>query len=152
MACPIFNAQEKESYILKINWIVNTFILNESSKHPKLTLKASSTSSISYSSNRSKYLINFDLSIVLILQNDSGNYFSSTTIVASLTSHVAKKGNLPTHVFINSREDLEHDSIIMCEQIRTIDKSKLIRYLDRLDEYEMVNFLFLLREMSVMQL
>ena len=66
MACPIFNAQEKESYILKINWIVNTFILNESSKHPKLTLKASSTSSISYSSNRSKYLINFDLSIVLI--------------------------------------------------------------------------------------
>ena len=64
-------------------------------------------------------------------------YFSSTTIVASLTSHVAKKGNLPTHVFINSREDLEHDSIIMCEQIRTIDKSKLIRYLDRLDEYEM---------------
>ena len=48
-----------------------------------------------------------------------------------------KKGNLPTHVFINSREDLEHDSIIMCEQIRTIDKSKLIRYLDRLDEYEM---------------
>ena len=64
---------------------------------------------------------------VVILQNDSGNYFSSTTIVASLTSHVA----------INSREDLEHDSIIMCEQIRTIDKSKLIRYLDRLDEYEM---------------
>ena len=41
MTCPIFNAQEKESYILKINWIVNTFILNESSKHPKLTLKAS---------------------------------------------------------------------------------------------------------------
>ena len=74
---------------------------------------------------------------VVILQNDAGNYFSSTTIVASLTSHVAKKGNLPTHVFINSREDLEHDSIIMCEQIRTIDKSRLIRCLGRLDEYEM---------------
>lgn len=42
------------------------FILNESSKHPKLTLKASSTSSISYSSNRPKHLINLDLSIVLI--------------------------------------------------------------------------------------
>ena len=39
MACPIFNAQEKESYILKINWIVNTFILNESSKHPNLRSK-----------------------------------------------------------------------------------------------------------------
>lgn len=74
---------------------------------------------------------------VVILQNDVGNYFSSTTIVASLTPHVAKKENLPTHVFINSREDLEDDSIIMCEQIRTIDKSKLIRCLGRLDEYEM---------------
>ena len=60
---------------------------------------------------------------VIILQNDTGNYFSSTTIVASLTSHVGKKENLPTHVFIKSREGLEHDSIIMCEQIRTIDKS-----------------------------
>lgn len=74
---------------------------------------------------------------VVILQNDAGNYFSSTTIVASLPSHVAKKENLPTHVFINSRKDLEHDSIIMCEQIRTIDKSRLIRCLGRLDEYEM---------------
>ena len=74
---------------------------------------------------------------VVILQNDAGNYFSSTTIVASLPSHVAKKENLPTHVFINSREDLEDDSIIMCEQIRTIDKSRLIRCLGRLDEYEM---------------
>lgn len=52
---------------------------------------------------------------VVILQNAARNYFSSTTIVASLTSHVAKKENLPTHVFINSREDLEHDSIIMCK-------------------------------------
>ena len=48
-----------------------------------------------------------------------------------------KKENLPTHVFIDSREDLEHDSIILCEQIRTIDKSRLIRYLGKLDEYEM---------------
>ena len=74
---------------------------------------------------------------VVILQNDTGNYFSSTTILASLTSHTGKKENLPTHVFIDSREDLEHDSIILCEQIRTIDKSRLIRYLGKLDEYEM---------------
>ena len=51
--------------------------------------------------------------------------------------YIPKKENLPTHVFINSREDLEHDSIIMCKQIRTIDKSRLIRCLGRLDEYEM---------------
>ena len=74
---------------------------------------------------------------VIILQNDTGNYFSSTTIVASLTSHVGKKENLPTHVFIKSREGLEHDSIIMCEQIRTIDKSRLIRCLGRLNVHEM---------------
>ena len=71
---------------------------------------------------------------VVILQNDAGNYFSSTTIVASLTSHVGKKENLPTHVFINSREDLEHDSIIMCEQIRTIDKKRLDSYIGHLSQ------------------
>ena len=74
---------------------------------------------------------------VVILQNDAGNYFSSTTIVASLTSHVAKKEIYQHMSLINSREDLEHDSIILCEQIRTIDKSRLIRYLGKLDEYEM---------------
>ncbi|MFQ9072399.1 MAG: type II toxin-antitoxin system PemK/MazF family toxin [Faecalibacillus faecis] len=72
---------------------------------------------------------------VVILQNDAGNYFSSTTIVSSLTSHVGKE-NLPTHVFINSR-DVLNMILIMCKQIRTIDKSRLIRCLGRLDEYEM---------------
>ena len=43
---------------------------------------------------------------VVILQNDSGNYFSSTTIVASLTSHVAKKGNLPTHLYLMSHQSI----------------------------------------------
>ena len=64
---------------------------------------------------------------VLILQNDTGNLYSHTTIIASLTTHIYKKGHLPTHVFISDREDLEHNSIIMCEQIRTIDKSRLPR-------------------------
>ena len=57
---------------------------------------------------------------VLILQNDTGNLYSHTTIIASLTTHIYKKGHLPTHVFISDREDLEHNSIIMCEQIRTL--------------------------------
>ena len=74
---------------------------------------------------------------VVILQNDSGNYFSSTTIVASLTSHVAKKGNLPTAFFIATDTIATGVLKALYEQIRTIDKSKLIRYLDRLDEYEM---------------
>lgn len=74
---------------------------------------------------------------VLIIQNDVGNYYSNTTIIASLTSHVYKKGHLPTHVFINKRQDLEYDSIIMCEQVRTIDKSRLVKYLGRINEDEM---------------
>ena len=73
------------------------------------------------------YHVKVKIIIKKILSNANGmSYFQR-----------AKKGNLPTHVFINSREDLEHDSIIMCEQIRTIDKSRLIRCLGRLDEYEM---------------
>ncbi len=74
---------------------------------------------------------------VLILQNDTGNLYSHTTIIASLTTHIYKKGHLPTHVFISNREDLDHDSIIMCEQIRTIDKSRLIRYLAKVSNKEM---------------
>ena len=61
----------------------------------------------------------------------------ATAIVASLTSHIWKKESLPTHVFINNREGLEHDSVILCEQIRTIDKSRLIRCLGRLNVHEM---------------
>lgn len=44
---------------------------------------------------------------------------------------------MPTHVFISNREDLDHDSIIMCEQIRTIDKSRLIKYLAKVSNKEM---------------
>ena len=48
---------------------------------------------------------------VIILQNDTGNYFSSTTIVASLTSHVGKKENLPTHVFIKANHEYEMEEV-----------------------------------------
>ena len=60
---------------------------------------------------------------VLILQNDTGNKFSSTTIVAPITS-VPKKRSQPTHIFIDY-DFLESESIVLLEQLRTIDKRRL---------------------------
>lgn len=62
---------------------------------------------------------------VLIIQNDVGNQHSPTTIIASITTKI-KKAQMPTHVEIKASEnDLQFDSVIMLEQIRTIDKQRL---------------------------
>lgn len=62
---------------------------------------------------------------VLIIQNDIGNKFSPTTIVAAITS-VKNKSNLPTHVKIGDKSSgLPKESVILLEQIRTIDKKRL---------------------------
>lgn len=72
---------------------------------------------------------------VLILQNDKGNRHSPTTIVAALTSRQTKS-DLPTHVTLTTIS-LERKSIIMLEQIRTIDKSRLLDYIGSLSEEDM---------------
>lgn len=63
---------------------------------------------------------------VLIVQNDVGNKFSPTVIAAAITSH--HKNNLPTHITIKSKECqcLKKDSVVLLEQIRTLDKKRLI--------------------------
>lgn len=62
---------------------------------------------------------------VLVLQNDVGNRFSPTVIVAAITSQI-DKARLPTHVGLLRGEcGLEQDSVILLEQIRTIDKRRL---------------------------
>ncbi len=62
---------------------------------------------------------------VLIIQNDIGNRYSTTVIVAAITSQI-DKGKLPTHVEISAaRYGLEKDSVILLEQIRTIDRQRL---------------------------
>jgi mRNA interferase MazF len=62
---------------------------------------------------------------VLILQNDIGNRYSPTTIVAAITSQI-NKARLPTHVELKAEGfGLEKDSVILLEQIRTIDKKRL---------------------------
>ena len=61
----------------------------------------------------------------VIVQNDVGNKFSPTTIVACVTSKL-HKAKLPTHIELNSAYcSLKQDSILLLEQIRTIDKSRL---------------------------
>ncbi|WP_122646279.1 type II toxin-antitoxin system PemK/MazF family toxin [Enterococcus mediterraneensis] len=62
---------------------------------------------------------------VLIIQNDRGNHFSPTVIIAAITAKMAKP-KLPTHIGIKAMEKgIGKDSVILMEQIRTIDKSRL---------------------------
>jgi len=62
---------------------------------------------------------------VLIVQNDVGNKFSPTVIAAAITSQKYKT-NLPTHIQVNADEcGLARDSIVLLEQVRTLDKKRL---------------------------
>lgn len=71
---------------------------------------------------------------VLILQNDIGNQYSPTTIVAAITSQI-DKAKFPAHVEVKAGEGgLERDSVILLEQIRTIDKSRLMEKVATLNE------------------
>ena len=70
---------------------------------------------------------------VLIVQNDVGNRFSPTVIAAAITSQRAK-ANLPTHIMLQAENTgLARDSIVLLEQIRTIDKHRLKERMGRLD-------------------
>ncbi|HWR39385.1 MAG TPA: type II toxin-antitoxin system PemK/MazF family toxin [Patescibacteria group bacterium] len=62
---------------------------------------------------------------VLVIQNDVGNKYSPTVIVAAITTQITK-AKLPTHVEVGGRQyHLEKDSVILLEQLRTIDKRRL---------------------------
>ncbi len=70
---------------------------------------------------------------VLIVQNDTGNRHSPTVIAAAITSQTGK-AKLPTHIELSGRSvGLTRDSVILLEQIRTIDKSRLREKMGRLD-------------------
>ena len=71
---------------------------------------------------------------VLIIQNDVGNKYSPTVICAAITSQI-NKAKLPTHIEIDSAQStLVKDSVILLEQIRTIDKKRLREKICRLDK------------------
>ena len=70
---------------------------------------------------------------VLIVQNDTGNRHSPTVIAAAITSQTGK-ARLPTHISLTgSNYGLSKDSIVLLEQIRTIDKRRLREHMGRLD-------------------
>ncbi len=74
---------------------------------------------------------------VLIVQNDTGNKHSPTVIAAAITSQTGK-AKLPTHIELNAQSvGLTRDSVILLEQIRTIDKSRLREKMGRLDDSTM---------------
>jgi len=71
---------------------------------------------------------------VLIVQNDIGNKYSPTVIAAAVTSQI-NKANMPTHIEIDAQSGgLSKDSVILMEQIRTIDKERLRDKIGRLDD------------------
>jgi mRNA interferase MazF len=71
---------------------------------------------------------------VLVIQNDVGNKYSPTVIVAAITSQISK-AKLPTHVEISAKQfNLDKDSVILLEQLRTIDKRRLKEKITHLSE------------------
>ena len=74
---------------------------------------------------------------VLIVQNDVGNKFSPTVIAAAITSQ-KEKSRLPTHINLTSEHcGLAKDSVVLLEQVRTIDKRRLKERMGSLDEVSM---------------
>ncbi|MEB3103766.1 type II toxin-antitoxin system PemK/MazF family toxin [Ferviditalea candida] len=71
---------------------------------------------------------------VLVIQNDIGNRFSPTVIVAAITAQI-QKAKLPTHIeIIAETHGFDRDSVVLLEQIRTIDKQRLTDKITHLDE------------------
>lgn len=74
---------------------------------------------------------------VVVIQNDVGNKYSPTVIVAAITSQI-NKAKLPTHVEIRAGEHgLNKDSVILLEQLRTVDKRRLKERIGRMDSEAM---------------
>ena len=74
---------------------------------------------------------------VLIVQNDTGNRHSPTVIAAAITSQLGK-ARLPTHITVPGREaGLAKDSVVLLEQIRTLDKRRLREHMGRLSDEQM---------------
>jgi len=71
---------------------------------------------------------------VLIVQNDIGNKYSPTVIASAITSQI-NKAKLPTHIELSAKEyGLPKDSVVLLEQIRTIDKKRLREKIGHLDD------------------
>ena len=74
---------------------------------------------------------------VIIIQNDVGNKFAPTVIVAAVTSRISKKPNQPTHVLIDKNPAFSRPSVVLLEQIFTIDKERINNFMGLTSEWEM---------------
>ena len=76
---------------------------------------------------------------VVIIQNDLGNKYSPTVIAAAITSQTSKT-KLPTHIDVDCKTcGLKSDSVILAEQIRTIDKSRLKEKIGHIEDEKVIN-------------
>ena len=74
---------------------------------------------------------------VLVIQNDVGNHFSPTVVAAAITSRKAKN-SLPTHFLLENVPGLAPTSLLLLEQLRTIDRKRLRGYIGRISKEKML--------------
>lgn len=74
---------------------------------------------------------------VIIIQNDMGNRHSATVVVAAISSKIGAKARLPVHHYLRTMCGLQRPSVVLLEQIRTIDKRRLDTYIGRLPAQHM---------------
>ena len=74
---------------------------------------------------------------VLVIQNDVGNYFSPTVVAAAITSRKAKN-SLPTHILLENVPGLAPTSLLLLEQLLTIDRKRLRGYIGRISKEKML--------------
>ena len=74
---------------------------------------------------------------VVLLQNDIGNHHSTTITLAPLSTKVEKKKKQPTHYYIRKAKGLLKPSIVLAEQLGTIDKLRIVKYLGRVSKGQM---------------
>lgn len=74
---------------------------------------------------------------VIVIRNNTENKFAPTVIVAAVTSKVSKKPNQPTHVLIEKNPAFSRPSVVLLEQIFTIDKERINSFMGMTSEWEM---------------
>ena len=88
---------------------------------------------------------------VLVLQNNDGNYYCPTLIVAPITTKL-KKLNMPTHCCFEKVRGLDEPSMVSLEQIKTIDKSRVQRFIGKLTREQMMKVEDAIRESLGMEI
>lgn len=73
---------------------------------------------------------------VIVLQNNCGNFFAPTLVVAPLSSNIHKKRDLPTHYYLDG-DAVPYPSLVLLEQITTIDKRQVKKYMGKVDRFQM---------------